>query len=440
MNKYLPGPNNRILTRLGSLTLRLYGDPSEFSLQSRIFHFMGAITVCVMVYVLFFSIAVGMTTYALITGILLPLQLGLYYLSRVKKRTTIAVYIYSLLFHGFFVVSYRLSAGISGSTLLSFCLVFYLSLITTPRKEYLVLTILNIGLVGSLLWLEYHDPAFVIVHYADRREQFIDVASTYTINILLFLGGLGYVISNYTREKEKAEQRAALLDELHEEKSRLISVISHDYHTPLVSLGKYLDIIGNYELNADERKMLQSEMRQSIVNTQNLLMNLLDMTKFDSRLISHDHRFNVLDSVRDTLRVYGDIAKLNGLAFTIDLPENLTLTGNPQVFTIIIRNLINNAVKFTKGGGEVSVVYRRDQSDHLFCIRDSGQGISKGRRKDILETWKNPVRVLSRSGGLGLSLVKRYTDLLGGEITFASNPGTGTTFFLRFPASVQAVS
>ncbi len=386
-----------------------------------------------MVYVLIFSLVVGMIQYAWITAALIPLQLLLYYLSRVRGFTLLSLSVYSLLFHIFFVASYRVSAGVNGSTLLSLCLVYFLSLAVAPRRGYLILTVVNLGTAGALLWLEYEDPSFILTAYANREEHFIDMASTYTVNVVMILIGLGYIISNYSKEKDKAEQRAMLLDELHEEKARLISVISHDYHTPLISLKKYLDIIDNYDLSIAEKQMLTNELRQSIVNTQNLLMNLLDMTKSEGRLINQDTCFNPYYAVEDTIKVYQDIARAKGLIFESVLPETLLLKGNPYLFTIIIRNLINNAARACRAADNITLAHEYQGRYHVFSVSDTGPGISESAQKDILDRWQNPVLHTLHAGGLGLMLSKKYSEVLGGELTFTTGAHRGTTFFIKLP-------
>ncbi|MGG7664140.1 sensor histidine kinase [Dyadobacter sp. BHUBP1] len=411
----------------------LQGPAHRFTLQTRIFHFICIATLLVMVYVLIFSMVVGMIQYAWITAALIPLQLLLYYLSRVRGFTLLSLSVYSLLFHIFFVVSYRVSDGVNGSTLLSLCLVYFLSLAVAPRRGYLVLTVVNLATAGGLLWLEYQDPSFILTAYANRKEHFIDIASTYAVNVVMILIGLGYIISNYSKEKDKAEQRAMLLDELHEEKARLISVISHDYHTPLISLKKYLDIIDNYDLSSAEKQMLTNELRQSIVNTQNLLMNLLDMTKSEGRLVNQDTCFNPYYAVEDTIKVYQDIARAKGLTFESVLPETLLLKGNPYLFTIIVRNLINNAARACRAADNIKLAHEYQGCYHVFSVSDTGPGISESAQKDILDRWQNPLLHTLHSGGLGLMLSKKYTEVLGGELTFTTHANRGTAFFIKLP-------
>ena len=196
-----------------------------------------------MIYVKLFSIVVGMVAYAFITALLIQLQVFVFYLSRFRQRALLSINIYILIIHGFFVVSYRLNAGISGSTLLSFSVAFFLCVVILSKKEYFRLTLVNLGTVAILLVAEYNDPSFILAGYTDRKEQFIDIASTYAVSIVMILTGLGYIIKHYTIEKDNAEERAIILDDLHEEKARLLSVISHDYYTPLTALQHYLTIL-----------------------------------------------------------------------------------------------------------------------------------------------------------------------------------------------------
>ncbi|MGV3604605.1 MAG: ATP-binding protein [Dyadobacter fermentans] len=387
-------------------------------------------TLVVMVYVLIFSLAVGMITYAWLTAALIPLQLFLYYLSRVKGLTTLSPAIYSVLFHLFFVVSYRVSAGITGSTLLSLTLVYFCSLVIAPPRAYLPLTVINLGTVAALLLLEYRNPTFVLTSYASREEHFIDIASTYAVTVITSLIGLGYIISNYRKEKDNAEERALLLDVLHDEKARLIAVISHDFNTPLISVKKYLDILGSFELTAAERQMLESELRQSVVNTQNLLMNLLDMTKSNGRIRHRSASFNPLDAIEDTLKVYQDIAREKGVLFESEMPDSLTLKGNPHLFNIVIRNLINNAVRACKASDRVRLTHEYHGNCHQFSVSDTGPGLSEIAEKEIVEGWQDHSMQSLRSGGLGLILAKKYAGALGGELAYTTEIGKGTVFSL----------
>lgn len=423
------------MSRLGVWWQYLIGDPDELPLQTRVYHFVCIATIAVMIYVLLFSIAAGMTTYALITAVFIPLQVFLFYLSRFRGRTVLSMNIYILVIHGFFAASYRLSAGISGSTLFSFFIVFFLSVAILPKREYLILTLVNLGTVAMLLITEYNDPAFVLVNYSGREEHFIDIASTYTVTIVLILAGLGYIIKNYTLEKESAEGRAVMLDELHEEKARLIAVISHDYHTPLTALQHYLKIFEKQELSADERQELTAQMRLSVAHTQSLLANLLDMTKTDIRQNDMDTKakFHVPEAVSQTLKVYGDIARSNRQQMDILIPEDLQINGDKHLFNVIIRNLINNAVKFSGDGATISFSYEPQNIVHVFRIADNGPGIDEQQQKEIYESWQHPARNVSRSGAIGLVLSKKYAIESGADLSFETVRGQGTTFFLKIP-------
>ncbi len=388
-----------------------------------------------MLYVFVFSIFTGLIAEAVITAVLIPFQIFLYYLSRFRERTTLSFNLYVTVIYIFFIASYRIGAGISGSTLVSFGLVYFLSLTISPRKQYLTLTVANIVIVGGLLVSEYVYPKFVVAGYTSTEQRFIDIGSTYMVSIVVILITQGYIISSYRAEREKAEQRAMLLDELHEEKARLISVISHDYQTPLISLKKYLEILGSYELSQEERRMLEAELSHSVVNTQNLLLNLLAITNGNTEPGSDVARqdFRVSDAIEETLRVYSSIAKEKGISLHSDIPEYLTVYSEPNLFSVVIRNFINNAVKYSGKNSTITLSYSRKDTVHEFCVADNGPGISRNAQQAIVESWENKYRNTSRSGGLGLVLAKKYADAIQGRISFDSSPEPGAKFYLQIP-------
>lgn len=385
-----------------------------------------------MIYALVFSLMTNFLTAALITVVLLPFQVSLYYLSRFKDRTTLSLNLYCLLFYIFFIFSYRISSGITGSSLLSLCLVHFLSLAAAPRKEYIPLTVVNLTVVAALLTTEYLDPNFIQGGYTDKKQQFIDIASTYAVNMILILVSLAYIINNYTKEKEKAEERTMLLDELHEEKSRLISLISHDYHTPLNSMKKYLEILGTYDLKPDEKRMLETEVSQSVTNTQNLLLNLLDLTNEKFKSQKAKEYFVVQDQLKETVQAYIDIAKGKGIQFDSLIPESLRIFSNPYHLNVILRNLINNAVKFCPKNSRITLSYQQKDDLHEFSVTDNGTGIADATKQAIVEGWENQSGTF-REGGMGLILSKKFTEALMGTLSFTSQKGSGTTFYVRIP-------
>ena len=161
-------------------------------------------------------------------------------------------------------------------------------------------------------------------------------------------------------------------------------------------------------------------MRQSVADTQSLLENLLDMTKKGKEIqISYAATaFRVLDAVSGTLKVYGDIARLNGQQINISIPENIEIYTDKQLFTVIIRNLINNAVKFSGNGSMIYFSYAQQKDVHVFAVLDNGPGIIEEVRSEILESWQDLGRNVSRSEAIGLVLSKKYADGLNADFSF----------------------
>ncbi|UZJ63929.1 hypothetical protein OKW96_16145 [Sphingobacterium sp. KU25419] len=233
-----------------------------------------------------------------------------------------------------------------------------------------MLTLINFIIVSGLLYLDYKYPEIIEQHYSDRQQMVIDMGSTYAVNIILILGGLGYIISNYTVERNRAESQVIILDQLNEEKSRIIQVVTHDFQTPLLNLKQYLKMISLYDIPADRRKQMEGEIARSIVNTQNLLINLLDLTKGGNRteVGKSFKEFNVLEELKETILVYEDVAQTKNVKLDIRIPVELSIRSYPAMFSIAVRNLINNAVKIAPIQSEVIIKYREGEVHHQFSV------------------------------------------------------------------------
>jgi len=123
-----------------------------------------------------------------------------------------------------------------------------------------------------------------------------------------------------------------------------------------------------------------------------------------------------------------------------ELSEDCEMTADPIKLVQILKHLISNAVKFSPKGSTVEVEVRQDDQTMLFSVRDHGIGIEKKSASIIFQSFRQADGGATRSyggSGLGLFLAKNLVDLHRGEIWFASEPGQGSTFFVRLPRSIE---
>jgi signal transduction histidine kinase len=228
-------------------------------------------------------------------------------------------------------------------------------------------------------------------------------------------------------------------------KSDFLAVMSHELRTPLNAIIGYAEII-RHELCGpvtDDQQAKLQRMRKSADELLRLINQVLDLER-----ISAGKEQIVLETaeVGDLLRAAAaDVEPLageRGLTLTIVPPDPpiIVMTDVGKLSQIVL-NLMSNAVKYTEHG-EVRVSVDQVNGSLRIVVQDTGIGIRPEHHENIFEPfWQADQRLTRRVGGtgLGLTIVQRLTRMLGGEISFESTPGKGTTFIVRLPLSPSRI-
>ena len=224
-------------------------------------------------------------------------------------------------------------------------------------------------------------------------------------------------------------------------KTRFLNNMSHDIRTPMNA------ILGYAQLMEDELKGKDlpetSDHLEKLQQSGNLLLsiinNVLDMARIESGKMEIDENYGRIEDIRQTLfEIFGDEAKKKNIAlhYTINVEHEHILTDTTKVKEIFV-NILSNAIKYTPSGGSVMI-----NIDELVCdepgymmvrtrVSDTGIGMSQDYLTKIFDAFtreRNTTKSKITGSGLGMSIVKRYVDLLGGTIDVESEPGKGSTF------------
>ncbi len=239
---------------------------------------------------------------------------------------------------------------------------------------------------------------------------------------------------------EQTKKQSAELVKANKVKDEFLSFISHELRTPVSAIIGYTMLTqeGMYgEINADQEKILgkvaaRSEELLSLINA------LLEATKVEDKAVkiasNEVDLVNFLDELRSTYEITAD----KGSVLNWDYPSNLPVVKTDhEKLKCILQNLINNAIKFTEEGN-VTIVARYIQSSNAmeFKIADTGIGISEASLPIIFEKFRQVDGSETRNyGGIGLGLyiVKKFTDVLGGKVDVESRPGKGSIFTVHLP-------
>ncbi len=221
-----------------------------------------------------------------------------------------------------------------------------------------------------------------------------------------------------------------------QERDKLFSIISHDMLGPLSSIQSYLELVTeNPELDEME---LKKELLNLTKNTSGMLRNILQWSKSQAQGVQlHKTRTNINDIVAQILNVQRSIAATKGIDIVTNTEDELYTITDPEILKLVVRNLINNAVKFTPQGGIITVSIGREDNGCLVSVQDTGIGMTEEQQQKLFTSEvKSTYGTGNEKGvGLGLSLSNEFVKLLGGKIMVQSKPNQGSVFSVYLPAA-----
>lgn len=417
---------------------RISGHPRNFPLTVRIFHSVLAICMAALIYNIPLNMIVGLPNIALASAGAFLLATFLYYLSRFRKRTAIARFTFCFTGTGLFVINYFLNSGIDGPTGYFFLLMMVVVVAVVPVSEYWYWVTGNIVLLLGLHIIQFIRPELIPFTYPTKSERYIDISSAYVTVVIMVLACFYIIRRRYETERLEAQQNAAKLRQLDAEKNKLFSIISHDLRSPLSHIQSYLEMLVEYELSEQEHENIKAQLLDSTRGTLEMVNNVLQWSK--SQLQGeeqHKELLNVAALLKPQIELFRSIASGKQIQLENILVPDAQIWGDAEMVQLIVRNLLNNAVKFTSPGGSIRISATAREGTCLLIIKDSGNGQpAKLSEESFQFRTTTTLGTANETGaGLGLALCREYTALLGGRIWFSVDPVSGATFFVELPAT-----
>jgi signal transduction histidine kinase len=238
-----------------------------------------------------------------------------------------------------------------------------------------------------------------------------------------------------------------------EAKKKMISNISHDLRTPLTSMLGYLELILEDRNIEDRRKALSEKKKEEylriVYNKGNYLYDLMEEFFQVSKLDSNDMRLemkkiNISEVIRENIiSFFNEIQKLD-IQPEINIPdEDFYVLGDEKALNRIFTNLINNALKHGIKATIIGVKLNCDEKNIIIDIYDNGAGIPDNEINyvfDRLYIVEKSRSLNTKGSGLGLTIVKKLVEALGGKITVSSSPFEKTTFTVVLPRLVTVTN
>lgn len=229
------------------------------------------------------------------------------------------------------------------------------------------------------------------------------------------------------------------LESAFNQQQRFIADASHELRTPLAVLRGETEVALAKQRGADEYQESLSLIQEEAERLSRIVEDLFILARqpIDAPATLLRERVSLNETVKDCARAAQVLATRKGVRLKADnIAPSLQLSGDKELLTRMILNLLDNAVKYTPAGGEISLALTRQNGNAEIIVRDNGIGIADTDRQLIFDRFYRVDKARSRAlggAGLGLSIVRWIVDIHGGDIHIDSSPGRGSTFTVDLP-------
>jgi signal transduction histidine kinase/CheY-like chemotaxis protein len=289
------------------------------------------------------------------------------------------------------------------------------------REGFIAATLLMLIVVGIVAWW------LVLAQQSRRAAQEESNRQT---------EALFREIESHRRTDEQLQKAKQAADAANQAKSRYITTISHELRTPLNSILGYAQLLEEDEAMPAHRRNAVSVIRRGGDHLLGLIEGTLDIARIEQGKLTLEVRpMRFADGVAEIARLFELQAAGRGIAFrcTVDGTLPAVVRADEKRLRQILINLLGNAVKFT-ARGEVCLRVHHQRDMARFEISDTGPGMSAAELERVFEPFERGSAASGMSAGstgLGLTIARMLTELMGGEMTVKSQPGQGTTFTIR---------
>ncbi|RZK50350.1 MAG: HAMP domain-containing histidine kinase [Pedobacter sp.] len=426
----------KLIHKLKTLINQLIGNKVHFNLEERILHTVLITALFAIGINAIINFLISLSFYAFIMiGCFISLSIA-YILSRFQKKLILAIHIVAITGNFMCSITYFGANASAGANLYILMVTLYILSFISPKKIWkfwVPFTFLN---VLTLFFLEYKNPEWVDNVYATPQLRVLDIGQTWMETAALIALLTIFLKYYYYTEKRLAQSRLQALEQINEHKNKLFSIISHDLRAPLASIENYLQNLNQINITPEEKRAIEQNLLQNTRQTSQMLQNMLHWSKDQmSGIRVNIQTINALETLQDTIDLCKITASEKNINLDVNIDEDLMLITDSNLIQLIVRNILSNAVKFSYPEDTICIQAKTTDNKAIIEIIDTGVGIQSKKAAHIfdIKSGSNLGTKQEQGIGLGLTIAKNYTEMLGGEIGFRENKPKGTIFFFSMP-------
>lgn len=271
--------------------------------------------------------------------------------------------------------------------------------------------------------------ALVVVYY--MKEQ------------IRYFNRMRAINTRLNEQKKILEQQKDQLEVLNTTKEKLFSIVAHDMRSPISNLRHALSLTSQKVLSKEEFESVSAALLVQVDQLQDSLFNLLHWSKAQlTGIQTVPVAVNVLKCIEDTVQLFESNLSSKKLQLHVNCSDDLFFYADPEHIKLVLRNVINNAIKFSYVGKHIDIVTTESENKICINIRDEGTGIDDQKLESLFQFEKtdSSFGTLNEKGtGLGLILSKEFIEKNNGTISVASIKGKGTDFKLCLPKAAKKI-
>jgi signal transduction histidine kinase len=274
-----------------------------------------------------------------------------------------------------------------------------------------------------------HGHSYIMALITDitiRKEQEIEIKN---LN--------NYLEAKVTERTQQLTEALAVEKELNELKTKFLSLVSHEFKTPLAGILTSATLAGKYtkEEQQEKREKHLKTIQGKVKYLNNIIDDFLSIERLQSGKVNYKFTSFPISKIFDEVIYDANMHLKDGQ--TIKYPKNagdLIIEFDEKILELTLTNLIHNAVKYSSEDSTIDIIVTKEDKQLQITIKDEGIGIPEKEQKFVFDRYFRAENALTNQGtGIGLNIVKSHLENLGGTVSFSSKENIGSTFIVTIP-------